>query len=78
MQLLDIDPSSPEVGQRKLVSLEWRAPAGVYYQPNTLAFMPTVGFPLRPQTRYALVVTDALQAEEGGADRAEHGGRRCS
>jgi hypothetical protein len=67
VQLVDIDPSSPEVGQRKLISLEWRAPVGVYYQPNTLAFMPTIGFPLRPHTRYALVVTSALQAEKGGA-----------
>src|SRR5262249_36916685 len=37
------------------------------YRPNTLAFMPTVGFPLRPHTRYALVVTSALRAKAGGA-----------
>jgi hypothetical protein len=67
VQLLDIDPSSPEHGQRKLVSLQWREPAGVYYMPDTLAFMPTVGFPLRTHTRYALVVTDALKASGGGA-----------
>src|SRR5262249_3475544 len=40
---------------------------GVYYRPNTLAFMPTVGFPLRVRTRYALVVTDALKAKTGGS-----------
>ncbi len=67
VQLLDIDPASPERGQRKLVSLSWRATEGVYIRPNTLAFMPTVGFPLRARTRYALVVTDALQAASGGA-----------
>ena len=66
-QLIDIDPASPEHGKRKLISLRWQELEGVYYQPNTLAFMPTVGFPLRPHTRYAFVVTDALQAKSGGA-----------
>ena len=28
VQLLDIDPTSPEHGQRKLVSLQWRQAAG--------------------------------------------------
>lgn len=67
VQLLDIDPASPERGQRKLVSLSWRAAEGVYILPNTLEFMPTIGFPLRAHTRYALVVTTALQAASGGA-----------
>jgi hypothetical protein len=67
VQLIDVDPSSPDVGQRQLVSLEWHEAQGVYYLPDTLDFMPTVGFPLRPHTRYALVVTDALQAASGGA-----------
>jgi hypothetical protein len=59
-QLIDIDPASPEHGQRTPVSLRFRAEPGVYYQPNTLAFMPSPGFPLRPHTRYAFVVTDGL------------------
>jgi hypothetical protein len=66
VQLLDIDPTSPDHGQRQLASLKWRAPAGVYFVSNTLAFMPVIGFPLRPHTRYALVVTDALEAASGG------------
>ncbi len=66
VQLLDIDPASPDHGKRKLVSLKFRAPEGVYYQPNTLAFMPTLGSPLRPHTRYALVVTDAVRGAGGG------------
>ncbi len=65
VQLIDVDPKSPERGQRKLVSLFFRKEAGVYWLPNTLAFVPTVGFPLRPRTRYALVVTDALLGENG-------------
>ena len=67
VQLIDIDPTSPERGQRKLISLQWREKAGVYYPANTLAFMPTIGFPLRPHTRYALVLTDKLEAASGGA-----------
>ncbi len=76
VQLIDVDPKSPEHGQRKLVSLFYRKDAGVYWLPNTLAFEPTVGFPLRPHTRYALVVTDALLGQNGapvlaGADLQE-------
>lgn len=61
VQLIDIDPASPEYGQRHPVSLRFRAQSGVYYQSNTLAFMPSPGFPLRGHTRYAFVVTDALR-----------------
>ena len=67
VQLIDVDPASPERGARKLVSLSWRPDEGVYILPNTLEFMPTIGFPLRPHTRYAFVVTTAVQAASGGA-----------
>ncbi|MFT3775819.1 MAG: hypothetical protein QM820_61530 [Minicystis sp.] len=67
VQLIDVDPASPERGQRKLISLRWQEAEGVYYRANTLAFMPTIGFPLRPHTHYALVVTDAVEAKTGGA-----------
>ncbi|EYF00330.1 hypothetical protein [Chondromyces apiculatus] len=66
VQLLDIDPASPEHGQRRPIALHWREGGGVYWQPDTLAFMPTLGAPLRPRTRYALVVTDDLRAAGGG------------
>ncbi len=67
LALLDIDPRSPEHGQRKLVAWEFRGSAGVYYPANTLAFMPPLGYPLRRSTRYALVVTDAVRAQGGGS-----------
>jgi predicted esterase len=67
VQLVDVDPASPERGQRRLVSLRWQEAAGVYWHPNTLAFMPTLGFPLRARTRYALVVTDSLRSKGGGS-----------
>lgn len=71
VQLIDVDPRSPERGQRKLVSLYFREEAGVYWLPNTLAFMPTPGFPLRPRTQYALVVTDALRSADGSEVRRD-------
>lgn len=67
VQLIDIDPTSPEHGKRKLVSLFFRGEPGVYWLPNTLAFEPTLGFPLRPRTRYALVVTDAARGLDGSS-----------
>lgn len=60
VQLIDIDPTSPEYGNRRLVSLRFQALAGIYYHSNTLAFMPSPGFPLRAHTRYAFIVTNAL------------------
>ena len=66
VQLIDVDPESPEYGARKLVTLSYRAAEGVYLLPSTLRFMPTLGFPLRPGTRYALVATRALQTIDGG------------
>ncbi|NUP14115.1 MAG: hypothetical protein HOW73_49410 [Polyangiaceae bacterium] len=65
VQLIDIDPASPEVGTRRPIYVTFRAEAGAYWQPNTLSFMPVPGYPLRPHTHYALVVTDALHGEAG-------------
>jgi len=65
VQLINIDSGSPECGLRTPVSLKFRKEAGVYYPENTLAFMPSPGFPLRPRTRYALVVTDDLSDADG-------------
>ncbi len=65
VQLINIDSGSPECGKRSPVGLKFREDEGVYYRDNTLAFMPAPGFPLRPRTRYAFVVTDELSDAEG-------------
>ncbi len=65
VQLIDIDPASPDAGKRELISLEFREPEGVYWRADTLAFMPTFGFPLRARTRYAFVVTSKVKAKDG-------------
>ncbi len=67
VQLVDIDPNSPERGSRRLVEWRWRSAPGYYWLPHTLAVAPAHGYPLRPRTRYALVVTRAVKALRGGA-----------
>lgn len=66
VQLVDVDPSSPDYGRRQLVTLSFRSEEGQYVLANTLRFMPTLGFPLRPHTRYAFVVTTSVRSLEGG------------
>lgn len=68
VQMVDVDPRSPERGQRRLVHVRWKETAndGSHWQPNTLAVMPMIGRPLRPATRYAVVVTNKLRAKGGG------------
>ncbi|HVJ93066.1 MAG TPA: hypothetical protein VM580_24870 [Labilithrix sp.] len=69
VQLVDVDPLSPDRGKRRLVEMRFRETVveGSYWQPNTLAVMPIIGRPLRPKTRYAVVVTNTLRAKDGEA-----------
>jgi hypothetical protein len=65
VQLLDVDPASPERGQRHTLDISYREKEGVYFAPSTLSFRPADGFPLRPHTRYALVVTRDVKGADG-------------
>ena len=66
--LINIDPESPEYGQRTPLMTEFRLEAGDdYYPPNTLAVAPWPGFPLMPATTYALIVTKTLKAADGSS-----------
>lgn len=67
VQIVDVDPASPEHGKRHLAQLHYQAAEGVYWPSNTLAVMPMLGRPLRPSTRYAVVVTNKVRAPGGGA-----------
>jgi hypothetical protein len=67
VELIDVDPSSPEHGKHRLLETFWQEAAGVYWLPDTLAVRPAFGYPLLPNTKYALVVTSALKAPEGVA-----------
>lgn len=67
VQIVDVDPSSPEKGQRHLAQIHFQEAAGVYWASNTLAVRPMLGRPLRPKTKYAFVVTKKARAA-GGVD----------
>lgn len=58
--LLDVDPHSPERGRRIPWTWDWQESETAWQADNLLAVMPLTGFPLRPRTSYALVVTTAL------------------
>lgn len=71
LQLLDVDPRSPDRGAR--IPLQWfvRDAATRYWPAHSLAVAPVFGFPMRPNTRYALVVTDGLRRAGGTAFRRD-------
>lgn len=69
LQLVDVDPGSPEAGSRRLLEWHWQRDAGVYWLPDTLAVIPAHGYPLRPHTRYALVMTRGVKGADGVAIR---------
>jgi hypothetical protein len=66
VQIVDVDPASPEHGQRHLAQIHYQATEGVYWPASTLAVMPMLGRPLRTKTRYAVVVTNKVRAAGGG------------
>jgi len=67
VQLVDVDPKSPEHGKRRLLETYWQKAAGVYWLADTLALRPAFGYPLLPNTQYALVVTRGVKAADGTA-----------
>jgi hypothetical protein len=69
LELVDIDPASPERGKHRLVQWFWQKAAGVYWLPDTLAVQPALGYPLLPHTRYAYIVTTGLHDASGHAIR---------
>ena len=73
--LLDIDTNSNERGKRFPLEVSFDAQGDLYAPPNILAALPAPGFVRRPNTRYALVVTDSVVDTEGnslGRSKAFH------
>jgi predicted esterase len=62
--LLDIDGSSPDRGERTPIVCDYKNGASDYHPAHFLACLPVPGFPLRPDTLYALYFTDALHAAD--------------
>ncbi len=64
--LLNVDSDSPDFGSRLPIEVSFRAPAGTYTLPNTLRWIPSPGFPMRPATTYALVVAHTVRSADDG------------
>jgi hypothetical protein len=65
--LIGIDPGSPDYLVHYPVTTSFLADGGPYGAPNLLAVLPLQGVPLRPKTRYAVVVTQGLHDAAGHA-----------
>jgi hypothetical protein len=65
VQLVNVDPKSPEHGKRHLLETFWQKADGVYWVSDTLAVRPALGYPLLTSTKYALVVTKGVKAADG-------------
>jgi hypothetical protein len=65
VQLVNVDPSSPEHDQRHLAQVYWRQAAGDYWQADTLVVGPALGYPLLPKTKYAIVVSRDVKTTSG-------------
>ena len=63
--LVGVDPAAPDYGQRYPIDVAFELDGGPYGAPNLLSAVPLQGVPLRPATRYALVITDGIAAADG-------------
>lgn len=65
IQLIDIDPDSPEYGRRFPVDSSFTADAITFRPASLLAVTPVQGFPRRELTLYAVVLLDGLKDAAG-------------
>lgn len=63
--LIDIDPASPQQGQRLPLLVGTLPDGGPFGADNLLSLLPLQGVPLRSGTRYAAVVTRAVRTAGG-------------
>ncbi|MBT3218666.1 MAG: hypothetical protein HN348_06205 [Proteobacteria bacterium] len=65
LMIVDVDFFSPHFGERYPVQWHFNRVAGEYQPDNLLSVAPVFGFPLRPETTYAfLITTDVLEQNE--------------
>ncbi|MEM1414683.1 MAG: hypothetical protein AAGH15_07275 [Myxococcota bacterium] len=67
VQLIDVDPESPDRGTSQPLAWHFWEPETNHWPGNTLAVRPVHGLLLRPATTYAAVVTTGLFAADGRA-----------
>ncbi len=63
--LVDVDPDSPDVGERQPAVLYYQDCPTLFWQEHTVAIRPVYGAPLASARRYAAVVTNAVRTAEG-------------
>ncbi|HAU16328.1 MULTISPECIES: hypothetical protein [unclassified Ketobacter] len=65
IQVVDVDPGSPEYGRRFPLEVTMTEKADSYRPMDLLQIMPTLGVNLRPNTTYAAFVTDQVPLPAG-------------
>lgn len=64
--LMNVDPDSPNLGERHAVNVTYRDEATRYWPAHCVAVLPVFGIPLEWDTTYAVVVTRAVKPAAGG------------
>lgn len=67
IQVVDVDPGSPEYGRRFPLEISMTTKADSYRPTDLLQIMPTLGINLRPNTTYAAFVTNQVPLPEGNS-----------
>ncbi len=65
VQLINVQQDSPDFGQRIPVVHQFSAVGSRFWPSYTLAIAPAPGFPLRPRTQYAVIVTNRVRGVDG-------------
>ncbi len=73
VQLVDIDASSPHLGERLPIQWLYREAVSDFWSPDTLAILPVPGYVLRPDTLYALFLFSSIEDEDGSPVERDDG-----
>jgi pimeloyl-ACP methyl ester carboxylesterase len=65
VQLMNVDPSSPDLGERVPIQWHYREEVSDFWSPHTLAILPVSGYVLRPDTLYAAFLFDSITDAQG-------------
>ncbi len=65
LQIIDVDPDSPETGRRFPLRWQYYPEGNSFAPPWTLAIAPEWGFPLRSSTTYAVIATRGILDSDG-------------
>ncbi|MBI2058890.1 MAG: hypothetical protein HYT87_03890 [Nitrospirae bacterium] len=63
--LVNVDPTSPYLGERVPLLIKFLKESTKFSPANTLVLLPFPGFPMRPASRYAAVLTRTVEDADG-------------